>query len=62
MASSLLSVFSFDLAIDPGTNPLVFARNQGFVVNEQSIVAVRMISSRIDAVGAVYYQVESSET
>ena len=63
MASSLLRVFSSDPAIYLGAvNTLAFARNQGIVVNEPCIVAVRMDFSGIEALGAVCYQVEDCET
>ncbi len=53
MFSSLLSVFSQDLAIDLGTaNTCVYARGRGIVVNEPSIVAVNTVTGRIEAVGA----------
>lgn len=53
MLSSLLSVFSQDLAIDLGTaHTCVYARGRGIVVNEPSIVAVNSITGRIEAVGA----------
>ena len=53
MLSSLLSVFSQDLAIDLGTaNTCVYARGRGIVVNEPSIVAVNNVTGRIEAVGA----------
>ena len=52
MFSSLLSVFSQDLAIDLGTaNTCVYARGRGIVVNEPSIVAVNTVTGRIEAVG-----------
>ena len=47
-----LSVFSNDLAIDLGTaNTCVYARGQGIVLNEPSIVAVNNVSDKIEAVG-----------
>jgi len=50
--SSLLSVFSSDLAIDLGTaNTLVFERKRGIVVNEPSVVALRSQSGAVEAVG-----------
>jgi rod shape-determining protein MreB len=50
---SLLALFSSDLAIDLGTaNTLVFERDKGIVVNEPSIVALRMDSGGVEAVGA----------
>jgi rod shape-determining protein MreB len=49
----MLSRFSHDLAIDLGTaNTCVFARGQGIVINEPSIVAINTTSGRIEAVGA----------
>jgi rod shape-determining protein MreB and related proteins len=51
----LRSVFSFlssDLAIDLGTaNTLVFARGQGVVVNEPSVVAINQDTEEVEAVG-----------
>jgi len=48
-----LSFFSNDLAIDLGTaNTCVFARGQGIVLNEPSIVAVNTVSDQIEAVGS----------
>ena len=45
--------FSRDLAIDLGTaNTLVFARNQGIVVDEPSVIAVNKRSGKIEAVGS----------
>jgi rod shape-determining protein MreB len=50
--SSLLSLFSSDLAVDLGTaTTLVFTRNRGIVVFEPSIVAVNRITNRVEAVG-----------
>jgi len=50
---SALSFFSNDLAIDLGTaNTCVFARGQGIVLNEPSIVAVNNVNAQIEAVGA----------
>jgi len=49
---SVFSLFSSDLAIDLGTaNTLVFARNQGIVVNEPSIVAINNKNGEVIAVG-----------
>jgi rod shape-determining protein MreB and related proteins len=46
------AIFSNDLAIDLGTaNTCVFARGQGIVLSEPSIVAVNRINDRIEAVG-----------
>src|SRR5687767_4153350 len=45
-------MFSNDLAIDLGTaNTCVFARGQGIVLSEPSIVAFNRVSDRIEAVG-----------
>ena len=50
--SSLLSFFSRNLAIDLGTaNTLVYARDQGIVVNEPSIVAINKTTNEVEAVG-----------
>src|SRR5687767_4687642 len=47
-----MSFFSNDLAIDLGTaNTCVFARGQGIVLNEPSIVAVNTVNAQIEAVG-----------
>ena len=47
-----LAMFSNDLAIDLGTaNTCVFARGQGIVLSEPSIVAFNRVSDRIEAVG-----------
>jgi rod shape-determining protein MreB len=49
---SILRYFSKDLAIDLGTaNTLVFARNQGIVVREPSVVVINKLTNRIEAVG-----------
>jgi len=49
---SIFSLFSSDLAIDLGTaNTLVFARGQGIVVNEPSIVAMNKTTGEVEAVG-----------
>src|SRR5258707_6096312 len=49
---SLFSMFSSDLAIDLGTaNPLVYAKGQGIVVNEPSIVAINKNTGEVEAVG-----------
>ncbi len=51
--ASLLRYFSNDLAIDLGTaNTLVYARNQGIVVREPSVVVINKLTNRIEAVGA----------
>jgi rod shape-determining protein MreB and related proteins len=48
-----LAFFSNDLAIDLGTaNTCVFARGQGIVLNEPSIVAFNTVNAQIEAVGA----------
>jgi len=50
--SSLLSLFSDDLAIDLGTaNSLVYCRSRGIVVSEPSIIAVNQKTGRVVAVG-----------
>jgi rod shape-determining protein MreB and related proteins len=50
--SSLLSLFSSDLAVDLGTaTTLVYTRNRGIVVFEPSIVAVNRVTNRVEAVG-----------
>jgi rod shape-determining protein MreB and related proteins len=50
--SSLLSLFSSDLAVDLGTaTTLVFTKNRGIVVFEPSIVAINRITNRVEAVG-----------
>ncbi|HSL82585.1 MAG TPA: rod shape-determining protein [Thermoanaerobaculia bacterium] len=49
---SILRYFSKDLAIDLGTaNTLVFAKNQGIVVREPSVVVINKLTNRIEAVG-----------
>ena len=49
---SIFSYFSEDLAIDLGTaNTLVYARGQGIVVNEPSIVAINKVNKKIVAIG-----------
>ena len=51
--SSLLGLFSSDLAIDLGTaNTLVYVRGRGIAVVEPSIVAVNRVTNRVEAVGA----------
>ncbi|MGH7301601.1 MAG: rod shape-determining protein, partial [Candidatus Rokuibacteriota bacterium] len=48
----LPGLFSTDLAIDLGTaNTLVFARGEGIVLNEPSIVAIRLADHSVVAVG-----------
>ncbi|HZF11769.1 MAG TPA: rod shape-determining protein [Thermoanaerobaculia bacterium] len=50
--ASLLRYFSKDLAIDLGTaNTLVFAKGQGIVVREPSVVVINKLTNRIEAVG-----------
>jgi len=49
---SIFSLFSSDLAIDLGTaNTLVYAKGQGIVVNEPSIVAINKTTGDVEAVG-----------
>ena len=49
---SLFSLFSSDLAIDLGTaNTLVYAKGQGIVVNEPSMVAINKTNGEVLAVG-----------
>ena len=49
---SIFSLFSSDLAIDLGTaNTLVFAKGNGIVVDEPSIVAINKITGDVEAVG-----------
>ena len=50
---SVLSYFSSDLAIDLGTaNTCVYARGEGIVVNEPSIVAINTVTGHVEAVGS----------
>jgi rod shape-determining protein MreB len=50
--SSILSLFSSDLAVDLGTaTTLVYTKNRGIVVFEPSIVAINRITNRVEAVG-----------
>jgi hypothetical protein len=50
--ASFLRYFSKDLAIDLGTaNTLVFAKGQGIVVREPSVVVINKLTNRIEAVG-----------
>ncbi len=52
MFERLSQMFSTDLAIDLGTaNTLVFARGEGIVLNEPSIVAIRQTDNAVIAVG-----------
>jgi rod shape-determining protein MreB len=49
---SLFSLFSSDLAIDLGTaNTLIYAKGNGIVVNEPSIVAINKTNGEVLAVG-----------
>lgn len=51
-ARSLLNIFSTDLAIDLGTaNTLVYIPDQGIVLNEPSVVAVRRNGNEVLAAG-----------
>ena len=53
LTSSLLGLFSNDLAIDLGTaNTLVYLKGKGIVINEPSVVAIEKKSGRVLAVGA----------
>ena len=50
---SVFSLLSSDLAIDLGTaNTLVYARGQGIVLNEPSVVAINTTNDEVLAVGA----------
>jgi rod shape-determining protein MreB len=52
MLMGAFAMFSNDLAVDLGTaNTCVFARGQGIVLSEPSIVAFNTVSDRIEAVG-----------
>src|SRR5882762_3952316 len=52
LADHLFSMFSTDLAIDLGTaNTLVFVRNQGIVLHEPSIMAIRVTDHSVIGVG-----------
>ena len=52
MLLGAFAMFSNDLAIDLGTaNTCVFARGQGIVLSEPSIVAFNTVNDRIEAVG-----------
>ena len=61
MLNSLRGLFSTDLSIDLGTaNTLIYARGQGIVLNEPSVVAIRQDrggsgANSIAAVGAEAY-------
>lgn len=51
-ARSLFSIFSNDMAIDLGTaNTVVYARNKGIVLNEPSVVAVKINTDQVLAAG-----------
>lgn len=51
-ARRLFSIFSNDIAIDLGTaNTVVYVRNRGIVLNEPSVVAVRVHSNEVLAAG-----------
>ena len=53
MLLGTFAMFSSDLAIDLGTaNTCVFARGQGIVLSEPSIVAFNTVNDRIEAVGS----------
>src|SRR5262245_7332757 len=53
MFATLLAHFSHDLAIDLGTaNTCVYARGNGIVLSEPSIVALNKVNGRIEAVGS----------
>ncbi|OFW41740.1 MAG: rod shape-determining protein [Acidobacteria bacterium RIFCSPLOWO2_12_FULL_67_14] len=52
MLLGTFAIFASDLAIDLGTaNTCVFARGQGIVLSEPSIVAFNTVNDRIEAVG-----------
>lgn len=51
-ARRLFSIFSNDMAIDLGTaNTVVYARNKGIVLNEPSVVAVKINTDQVLAAG-----------
>ena len=51
-ARRLFSIFSNDMAIDLGTaNTVVYARNKGIVLNEPSVVAVKLHTKQVLAAG-----------
>jgi rod shape-determining protein MreB and related proteins len=51
-AKRLFSIFSNDMAIDLGTaNTVVYARNKGIVLNEPSVVAVKVNTDQVLAAG-----------
>jgi rod shape-determining protein MreB len=52
LVNHLLGMFSTDLAVDLGTaNTLVFVRNQGIVLHEPSIIAIRKTDHAVIGVG-----------
>ena len=54
MLKNFRGLFSRDLSIDLGTaNTLIFVRDEGIVLNEPSVVAVRNNSSNQKSVAAV---------
>ena len=53
-ARRLFSFFSNDMAIDLGTaNTLIFAKNKGIVLDEPSVVAVKVAGKQVLAAGKV---------
>jgi rod shape-determining protein MreB len=51
-AKRLFSIFSNDMAIDLGTaNTVVYARNKGILLNEPSVVAVKLHTNQVLAAG-----------
>src|SRR5918993_5356064 len=53
MLLGAFALFSNDLAIDLGTaNTCVFARGQGIVLSEPSIVALNTVNAKVEAVGS----------
>ncbi|MCX5925225.1 MAG: rod shape-determining protein [Candidatus Dependentiae bacterium] len=51
-ARRLFSIFSNDMAIDLGTaNTVVYARNKGIVLNEPSVVAIKIHTKQVLAAG-----------
>src|SRR5579872_152635 len=51
-AQRLFSIFSNDMAIDLGTaNTVVYARNKGILLNEPSVVAVKVNTDQVLAAG-----------
>ena len=52
LPESGLSMFTNHLGIDLGTaNTLVFAKGQGVIINEPSVVAINTHSNKVMAVG-----------